>query len=431
MTVIGLTVDSYKRLSAAHITPSPTGLIPVRGMNAAGKSSLIESMLAALLGKKGKSELPIMEGAHGAQVVVDLGEIVVTRRWTRDSGGRAQTKLTIEDADGHPMTSPQAILDKLVGQFADPVAFLGLPAAEQVKTVLAVLGLDQELDKLEARAAGYYDQRRDLGRDVTRTEKALDQISAEVEGLPAPPTEGTIEELTAKLQAANESNAGREALKAGMLGASNRGKEAAARLERLEAEVQTLKDEVNAQRATWTENNLALAHTGPPIDPVPIAEALQAHEAASEHAGKRSLLESTRTQHSAAQAAHEEAERGLAAAREEIAELLGSAKFPIDGMKYDSDAKALTISGIPFSSASQAERLKAAAAIAMAGDPAIRVMFVREGSLLDDESVALLAQITEDWQGQLWLERVDSNAAGAGIWIEDGQAYQNEQEGGA
>lgn len=452
MTVVRLDVDSYKRLHAAHVTPTPTGLVLVRGKNAAGKSSLIESMLEALGAEK--SELPITEGEHTAEVVVDLGALVVRKHWTRDSGGKAQAKLTIEAADGSAVKGPAGVLKELRSHFADPVAFLEMPPAAQVKTVLAVLGLDEELDRLEALAAGHYEKRRDLGRDVDRLAKALAEISSEVEGLPVPPTEGTIDELATELQRIKDHNAGIEQGLAAMSLAEERGKEATARFERLQAEVATLGAEIDNQRGAWKIASASIEGKEYE-DPEPIVEHMRAHEETSKHAGRRELLESTRVTHADAQEIHAQAEAGLQATRDAIATLLGSATFPVDGMAYDHEAKVITIDAIPFSQASQAQRLKAAAAIAMAGNPAIRVMFAREGSLLDEESRMQLAVLAKENQFQLWLEVVDDKPdecafvgcgmpkseheagaidhyfeepafSGSGVWIEEGEAFQLE-----
>jgi len=195
LTVVRLHVDAFKRMRAARLHPSPTGLIPVRGRNAQGKSSLIESMMAALLGKEGAQELPIMEGAHGAHVVLDLGELVVKRTWKRDSGGRAETKLVVEDVRGVAQASPQKVLEGLLGHFADPVAFQAMKPDDQVKVVLGVLGLDAELAKLEAEATERFERRRDLGRESDRAKKHAGQLALEVEGVPVPAVSASAEEL--------------------------------------------------------------------------------------------------------------------------------------------------------------------------------------------------------------------------------------------
>lgn len=420
MTVVRLEVDSYRRLRAAHVQPSPTGLVLVRGRNGAGKSSLIGSMLEALGVEK--SELPITEGEHGGSVVLDLGDLVVRKRWTRDSGGKARPALTIEASDGSPLKSPAAVLKELRGRFADPVAFLDMPPAEQVKTVLGVLGLDEELQRLEAIAQSHYDRRRDLGRDADRLGKAAAELAHEVAGLPQPATDGTVDSLASELQAAKDVNARLEADVVALRSIDERGKAATDRLESLRAEIVKLEGEIEQLR-TNREGVAERVRGKTKIDVEPIVEAMRAHEDAARLRGRRELAENTQRDADLAQAAHAAAERDLEGARQQIADLLASAKFPIEGMAYDPVGKVLTINAIPFSQASQAERLKAAAAVAMAGSPAIRVMFAREGSLLDEESRMQLAQLAEQSGFQLWLEVVDSNAQGAGVWIEDGEAH--------
>ena len=73
-----------------------------------------------------------------------------------------------------------------------------------------------------------------------------------------------------------------------------------------------------------------------------------------------------------------------------------------------------------FDQASQAERLKTALAIAMKLSPNVRDVWVRDGSLLDDDSLDAL-EIAAAFAGcQIWLERVGEKDEGA-IIIRDGR----------
>jgi hypothetical protein len=422
MTVVSLTVDSFKRLRAAQIHPAPYGVVPVRGRNAQGKSSLIESMLAALQGKKAQPELPITEGSHGAEVVVDLGEIVVRRKWKRDSGGKATSALTIEAADGSKVTSPQAILDNLVGRFADPVAFLEMKPDEQVKTVLGVTGLGGPLERLEAQAAVIFEQRLTVGRDADRLTKAEATLRAEVEALPPPPAGGSLEDLTAALREAQAGNERLRSLAVRQDEVERRGRSLAGRIAALKTELAEVEAAQVRTREEWTLVSADRATAGAIVDVEPIVAQIREHEAASKFAGRRELLAETAAAAAAAREEHRAYDEALANKRADIGILLGQAPMPLPGMAYDPERKVLTINGIPLSGASQAERIKIAAAVAMAGDPPIRVMFAREGSLLDDESRAQLAELAAERGFQLWLEVVDSNPAGAGVWVEDGEA---------
>lgn len=421
LTVVALTVDSYKRMHAAELHPSPTGLIPVRGRNGQGKSSLIGSMLDGLGVER--SALPITEGAHGSSVVMDLGDLVVKKVWTRDDAGKAKAALTITTRDGAKVQGPAGVLKELRGHFADPVAFLELPAADQVKTALAVLGLDEQLRELEQVEASHFERRRDVGRDHDRAKKAVEELQREIDGLPPVPTSGSVEELTNALQSARDHNDRLQRFASQKADAERRGQELAERIERMKVELAKAEEQKAATKVAWKEANAGLKGEEP-IDTEPIVEQLRDHEAAAKHAARRELFEETKRQAERFKLEHEAEEKALEEARDAITALLTKTPFPVDGMAYDPKAKAITVNGIPYEQASQAERLKIAAGIAMAGNPRIRVVFAREGSLLDEESQAQLAELAAAAGFQLWLEVVDSKREGSGVWIEDGQAFE-------
>lgn len=426
MTVVRLDVDSFKRLKAAHVVPSPTGLVLVRGKNAQGKSALLESMLAALLGSKATPELPIAEEAHGAEVTVDLGEIVVRRRWTRDATGRAKAALTVEARNGSRLASPQAILDNLVGRFADPVAFLTLRPDDQVRTVLGVLGLDSRLQELEERAASEYERRREVGRDADRLTKAEQALADELGALraPADALSSSVAELSGRLAAAKDSNSALAALVQQRRTVEVAGRDAAQRSQAAADALAAAERDKASAESEWRRLTAEI-NARAVVDVEPIMAELQAHEERSRHAARLEIYAVAKSEARAAREVHDASTERLEAIRAEIAALLGTATFPVPGMAYDPDKKALTVNGIPFSQASQGERIRIAAAVAMAGDPPIRVLFAREGSLLDEESRMQLATLAAERGFQLWLEVVDSNPDGPGVWIEDGEAFQN------
>ncbi|MBQ7805324.1 AAA family ATPase [Rhodococcus sp. (in: high G+C Gram-positive bacteria)] len=132
MRVVKLEAENFKRLSAVEITPDPdASTVTIAGRNAQGKSSVIDALWSALAGSaaaKGTStSRPIRDGESSARVTVDLGDIVVTRTWTGD-----KTALKVESKDGARYTSPQRMLDEMIGRLSfDPLAFASLSAKAQ------------------------------------------------------------------------------------------------------------------------------------------------------------------------------------------------------------------------------------------------------------------------------------------------------------
>jgi len=76
----------------------------------------------------------------------------------------------------------------------------------------------------------------------------------------------------------------------------------------------------------------------------------------------------------------------LAAIEAEKAKLLRQAKFPIEGLAFT--AAGVTFNGQPFNQASAAEQLRVSVAMGAAMQPKLKVALVRDGSLLDNDSLA-------------------------------------------
>ena len=67
-----------------------------------------------------------------------------------------------------------------------------------------------------------------------------------------------------------------------------------------------------------------------------------------------------------------------------------------------------------------AERLRTSTAIAMAKNPKVRVILIRDGSLLDSDNMAVITDLANAHDFQVWIERVDESGE-VGVVIEDGQ----------
>jgi len=421
-TVVALYVEAFQRIRALNVTPTPTGLVPVRGPNGAGKSSTIGSMLEALGAER--SKLPITEGEHYTAIRLDLGAgLVVEEKITREASGGVKRALTVFH-EGRKLPSPATVLKALRSHFADPVAFLEASPEEQVRTVLAVLGLDAALDELQGRHDVLYDERRDLGREADRAKKAAVEAADALLALPQPPEPGALQAAAEALRLAEEQRAARDAGLRAMAEIQRRGTDATARVAELERELAEARKVVEDSRAEWIEAEAAHKALPVPGDVAALRARLDELEAAAKTSGKVELAEQLGAAARKVEAEHAAVEERLQACRREIGELLGGVEFPVEGMSYDHEAKVLRIGSVPFEQASQAERLRAAAAVAMAGDPKIRVLFVREGSLLDGKSTRTLAELAEARGWQLWLEVVDDTPEGAGLYIDDGQAFE-------
>ena len=96
--------------------------------------------------------------------------------------------------------------------------------------------------------------------------------------------------------------------------------------------------------------------------------------------------------------------------------------MPIDGLSFDSDG--VYFKGVPFSQASSAEKLRVSVAMGIAMNPELKVLLIRDGSLLDQKNLKLIAGMANDSGHQVWVERVGSGEE-CQVIIEDGYVQKD------
>lgn len=439
MKIVSLQAENIKRLVAVEIAPDGN-LVQITGRNAQGKTSVLDSIWWALAGASNVQSAPIRKGADTARIRLDLGEIVVTRTFTKaKDGDKVTTSLTVENADGARFPSPQKMLDDLLGELSfDPLAFARMPAKDQLAALRRFVP-DVDFEAIEAANKGDYDKRRDTNREAKALRAQLDALK-----IPGDPRQERVDEsaLVQQLEEAGEHNADIERRKA------NRAK-ATADAERLEAEVkqhraraddlrrQALEAEQAAEQAQAAADELRrkLARAGDLPEPIDtaeireqIAKARETNRAVEERERvieRRKKLEDELKQ---AEARSYALTKALADRADQVKAAIAAAKLPVDGLSFSEDA--VLYNGLPLEQASDAEQLRISVAIAAAMNPKLRVIRIRDGSLLDDDGLRLLAEMAEAQDLQVWLEKVDSSGK-VGFVIEDGALKTVEAEGAA
>jgi DNA repair exonuclease SbcCD ATPase subunit len=102
--------------------------------------------------------------------------------------------------------------------------------------------------------------------------------------------------------------------------------------------------------------------------------------------------------------------------------MIASAKFPVDSLSFDPDTGIVIYKGFPLDQASSAEQLRVSVAIACAQNPTLRIMLIREGAMLDQDSMNQLLELAKEHQIQAWIERVGEDDFTT-VVIEDGTAH--------
>lgn len=430
LKIIRLQAEGVKRIKAVSITPDGN-VVQIAGANGAGKTSVLNSIWWALAGRGVIQASPIRKGEESASIKLELGngavtEFIVTRRFDRTDDGDFTTSVKLTSPDGGQYSKAQEILNGLAGpggMVFDPFVFARSKPRDQFETLKRfVAGVDFEAtDRLNKTD---FDKRTVINRDAR--EKRAQANAIEIpEATPKERVDETA--IVDEIAAVGEHNAmierrkeGRASVAAQGLGHredAQRARDKAADL-RKQAAAQDAQAEASDALAKECEDRLANA------EPLPEQKDAAAIRAKLEDAKRinAAIDRSLRRETLIAEAADlEQQAEALTAAidarNEEKRAAIAAAKMPVDGLGFGEDC--VTFNGVPFNQASDAEQLRASIAIAMAANPRLKVILVRDASLLDKRSMALLAEMADANDCQVWLESVDDSGE-IGIVMEDG-----------
>ncbi|MGP9528178.1 AAA family ATPase [Glutamicibacter sp. AOP5-A2-18] len=393
MKVISLTTTNYKRAKHVEIKPDPEGnLVIVAGKNGQGKSSVLDSISAALGGANSKTTpKPIRDGEDRAEIVLETEELTVTRVFT-PSGSR----LTLTSKDGAKYPKAQAKLDELVGDLSmDPLAFTLLDDKKQLAQLLELVELPFDPDQLEDERKQAFDERTAVNRRVKEFESALAQFGELPEGVPA--NEVSVSELLGEYRRVQEEAQKQDRIMDDLTGM----REYVEQLKQQMKEVQRNLDVTLGDIARAEE----IISEFPPL---PDLDAIQSQIDGAEDTNR---LVRKAKERGALSFQHEAAKgqaNSLTVKLDEIAKTkadgLASASFPVDGLGFTEDG--VTYQGVPFKQASSAEQIRVSMAMAIALNPKLKVIRIQDGSLLDSDSLALIEETAQEHGYQIWLEVV-------------------------
>jgi len=393
MRILNLHAENIKRLRAVDIAPGDAPVVIIGGDNGQGKTSVLDSIMYALAGKRTEAAVPVRRGADEANVELDLGDLRVVLRI-----GAGRRELVVTNADGERRPSPQGILDALYSRVTfDPLQFSTDPPDKQSKTLRGLVGID--FSALDKERAQLYEERTRVGRELASASERLTAIPVAV--LSSPPDEVNIGELVnAKTRAASQ-NQRRRDMMSELGGLATRERELMLELERVRARIAEIEPYV-PESVDTSQMDIDLAN----------AEATNRNVRLKQDRAK--LSDQCRTL--------EQRRDWLTKAIDKVdatkAQKLAAAPWPVPGLGFSEDG--VLLNGLPFDQASGAEKLRVSLAIGAALNPQLRVLLIRDGSLLDARSMATVRDFAASHDMQVWIERVGGADPGAVI-IEDGQ----------
>jgi predicted ATP-dependent endonuclease of OLD family len=412
--IVQLNVENVKRIEAVEITPDGE-LVVIGGKHGNGKSSVLDSIMYALGGEKALPPVPLRNGTSKGHITINLGDLVVTRKFTRKKDGEIGTSLEIKRANGDKVSSPQALLDSLCGQLAfDPLEFSRMKPKDQLQQLKHLVGLN--FDELDRERAAHFQHRTDINRQNKAKQSEID-ATPEVAGTPA--AEVSVADCLAAVrtaEATNKSNADARKLltmKESLVGTK------AAEVQRIKLLLDAAVRDSQAAVEQAAAQREIVEKLPQDVDLAPLNEALgeveNVNRRVRQNAKRAELLKQAAGLSSQSDFLTEQI--GKIDSKKE--ELLKAAKFPVDGLSFGTDG--VLLNGLPLEQACTADRIRLSVAMGFALNPKLKVILVREGSLLfnDETGLQLIAEMAREAGAQVWVERV-SLGEECSVIIEDG-----------
>lgn len=398
--IIKLEAENVKRLRAVQITPEGH-LINIGGRNGQGKTSLLDAIEMALGGGRSIPGKPIRDGEDSARIVLETDELVITRTFTQKG-----SYLKVANKDGAKFSNGQEVLDALIGKYSfDPLDFTRLDPKKQAETLRELVGIDTS--ELDARRAVTFSTRTDINRDIKRFQAALDRTPHH-EGIGD--AEKSAAEIIDAIEFANQNNAKFRNTEQMISACTTQISTIEEEISRLQAKLRDAMDQKS--KALKAKSELSL------MDTDELKNSLSSIEDHNRKVRENQQHATILDQLDRATQASDELTEEIEGIDAEKSRVIREASFPIEGLGFDDDNR-VTYNGIPFDQASSAEQIRVSVSIGLALNPKLRLLLVRDGSLLDSDALALLDQLATQHDAQILCERVGEGKE-CQVIIEDG-----------
>jgi len=415
--IIGLMANNIKNLKAVEITPTGN-MVELRGQNGAGKSAIIDSIFSALTGRRLKD--PIQHGQDRADVEVNMGDFIVKKKWT-DKGESIQVYSIGEDGKKITHNSPQTFLNEKIGALSfDPLSFQGMKSSDRVELLKKLVGLT--FDDINEQREGVYEQR-------TGTNIKIKDCIAQLQNIEAPNPETPNEEVSYKAEL-DKIQVLRDKKQACDDFADQKNdvecsiEETAALVKFNENKIKELQEEIKGYKESIEKLKADPLMTTASPEKITPEQIIAAESALQDIEDKNVTIKAAKRyreliKESAKQKkVSDEFSQKLTRLDQDKATRIANAKFPIPGLKFTDDE--VIYNETNFDRLSTGEQIRVSTAIGMALNPDLKVIFIREGSLLDKKNLQHIAEQAKEKDYQVWVE-ICADTAAVGFFIENGQ----------
>ena len=404
LTVVELQTQNIMKAKSVHIKPDGAPVVVIGGNNGEGKTSLMNSLVVGLCGKREWVEMPISKGEQQGAVRIGLGKkgqpplYVVTQRINPDS-------LKIERTDGQPLGgTPRAVLDAKLGSLAfDPMALMRMDPDKQADLVRKVYGID--LSDIDAEYKVVYEDRRQANASLKAQQTILGEYSLmDFSNLPDEPidVDGVMKALDKQRAENNAIDLAINAIKS------------------WDERIIELKEALAAASSERQKAGDVLTRLGEVKDTAGLEAKISTAGEVNSSLDKKAKFKHQQEMVALIEANVARLNAKLDELRVKKTQAMLDAKLP-DGLSFAESG--LELNGVPFEQASTTEQITIGFELSIKDDPEIGITCVRDASLLDKKHRAYIEDLAAEYGMQAWFEIVGDTEPNAFI-IENGEVVR-------
>lgn len=365
-------VKNYKRIEEVEIT-SGAGLVVLGGKNAQGKSSFLDGIreVVKYVGVRETPE-PIRQGEDSAEIeIIDHErDRRYVREFKRAKSGKVSSTVSVYALDGAKYENgAQIIAEDLGAEIIDAAQFAMLGARDQRDTLLRQVELPFDLDELTRAKKGVEDERKLANAEVKRIAGAL--ASMEKPSKDTPDEEVSAGDLIEQI---SEAKAGNQSVE-----------DSRRRVEALAEQIAALR----VQLAELEENHrqgVAFLQAVEVIDTSALEAKLAGIEETNAAVRDARVYKQTAGALDAAEDTAKLTQKRLDDLDKQKRDALTAAAFPDPLLSVDDEQ--VLYDGVPFTQVNSAKQIGIGFDIATLAQRDLKLGFIKNGDLLDDESLA-------------------------------------------
>jgi len=415
-TIVGLLVENVKKVKLVKLSPDGKTIL-ITGANQQGKTSLVDGLWWAIGGKNAmrKTSEPIREGETEARAVVEFQDFTVERRITMKS---SYLYVTLKDEAQTKISSPQDFLNKFLGTVSiDPTEILQMSPKEQVDVLLRLFKIYDKVTELDGKYEKAYQERWAIGQERDSAVGALENLEKPEDGTSR--EEKSVIDMSTKLKNALNYNQELSTKKARLATAQGNVTETENELKRLEEALNNAKGLLTARKVEVQRLTGELEGKNP-VATQPIEEEISKVEDFNEKVRSAKRYDEFQNKVNTLNDSYKDLNIQCEDVLKQKQDVLQSVKMPVEGLTIDDRGLVFGPTRRPMEQLSDSERLKIATAIAVAEKPLIRLLRIKHGESLDDESFNMVSKMAQENGYQLIVEKVDTSGK-LGIVLEEGQ----------